>query len=138
MQDQTHVAGQGGDPLAAATIRFAHWRQRSPGRPRIPADLWMLAANLAADHGVSKVANRLKLDYYTLKRRLEERGRPTLDGATAPESAFVELDLGDARATSDCVLELADDQGRSLRIEIASAATADVADLAGRLWQTCR
>ncbi len=57
--------------LAGAERQFTKWRRtRKPGM-RIPERLWASAVKLAASHGVHPTASALRLDYYSLKKRIE-------------------------------------------------------------------
>jgi hypothetical protein len=106
--------------LAQTAAAFAHWRSTTAVGARIPAELWSRAVELAARHGVSKVAATLRLDYTGLKRRLQALAAPPPVPTTAPP-AFVEMVLGLPPAGPGCVLALSDTRGRSLRIEWAVA-----------------
>jgi hypothetical protein len=53
--------------LVRASSRFQTWRRLRKGGSRIPPSFWRLAVRLARDHGVSRTAAALKLDYYSLK-----------------------------------------------------------------------
>ena len=46
-----------------AQQRFEEWRSSQSGRRPIPEALWMLAADLAGQHGVFRAAQVLRLDY---------------------------------------------------------------------------
>ncbi|AUB81126.1 hypothetical protein [Candidatus Thiodictyon syntrophicum] len=120
--------------LAQTAAAFAHWRNTTSQGARIPAELWSRAVELAARHGVSKVATTLRLDYAGLKRRLTARTAPLPVPTTAPP-AFVEMMLGLPPSGPGCVLTLSDARGRSLRIEWTGAATGEVATVACRLWE---
>ena len=52
--------------------RFAAWRAKRAVGQRIPESLWKSAAEVAAQHGVSRTASLLKLDYYALKKRIAD------------------------------------------------------------------
>jgi hypothetical protein len=117
--------------LAQAAAAFAHWRNTTSLGARIPEDLWSRAVELAASHGVSKVAATLRLDYAGLKRRLT--ARPPVAPATPPD--FVEMVLGLPSTGAGCVLALSDARGRSLRIEWTGAAPGEVAAVARSLWE---
>ncbi len=43
--------------------RFAEWRSSHSGRRPIPEPLWVLARELAGQHGVFRTAQVLRLDY---------------------------------------------------------------------------
>jgi hypothetical protein len=119
--------------LAQAAAALADWRSTRPARTRVPARFWSRAVELAATHGVAKVARTLRLDYTALKRRVTAASEPS-----APEpAAFVEVSLGlpVPVPVPGCVLALSDGQGRTLRIEWHAATPAEVAAVACRLWQ---
>ena len=112
--------------LIAARRQFDRWRKSRPHGERIPAHLWKLAAEAAREEGISRTVQELHLDYYALKRRLA----PSV--AREPER-FLEIPLGFA-AAAECVLELADGEGRRLRIELRGEAKSELASLARELW----
>ena len=62
--------------LKEAQERFEQWRRVQVGRQPIPEPLWVLAVELARQHGVFHTAQVLRLAYNQLKRR-------TLGTATA-------------------------------------------------------
>ena len=126
--------------LAEAAERFRAWREATPRPRRVPEEFWELAAKLASVHGISKTARRLSIDYYRLKHRVAAAAK---DAATPPSPAFVEVALdantpGHAPAQQGCVVELADGDGRRLRMELPGHATAELAALARSLWETGR
>ncbi len=57
--------------LVRTREQFEVWRAGRTRGDRIPAKLWKQAVKLAGRHGVSRISSALKLDYYTLKNRLE-------------------------------------------------------------------
>ena len=65
--------------------RFAAWRRTRVLGERIPETLWNSAAKMAAEHGLNRTAHVLKLDYYSLKKRLDDAS------GSAESSTFVEL-----------------------------------------------
>ena len=65
------------------------WRQRQPGRPRLPDSVWEAAAALAAGEGVSRVARTLRIDFYRLKSRV--CSAPPGKRQLPPPSGFLEL-----------------------------------------------
>jgi transcription elongation GreA/GreB family factor len=115
--------------LARAQARFLDWRGKRTIGTRVPEPLWALAVKLAIAHGVSRTASALRLDYYSLKKRLEAvEGRQP-----AAEPAFVELPASFA-VGKHCTFELGDGAGSTLRIQLVGYDAADVAALSGSLW----
>ena len=115
--------------LAQARSRFEAWRQRRPGGRRIPQPLWDLAVRLASQHGVSRTATALGLDYYSLKKQAE---------AAAPQPppcgpAFVEL-APPVVVGKQALFELDNGAGATMRVQLVGYDAADVAALAGRFW----
>jgi hypothetical protein len=111
--------------------RFQAWRQRRTSR-RIPDPLWTLAVRLVKTHGVSRTAWALGVDYYTLKQRAEEAA------ASEPPSsgpAFVELPAP-CVIGKQCLFELSNAAGSTLRVQLVGYDTADVETLARAVWST--
>lgn len=129
--------------LSAARRELDRWR-RSAGRVRrIPPELWERASELAREHGVSRTARALGLDYYALARRLRTGERRRKDERRSAEaSGFVELSLPpvatrQARA-SKCRLELSAGGGTRLCIEVDGVEPVEIAALARGLWSAAR
>lgn len=59
--------------LRGVQRRFEQWRRERKGRARIPEALWRAAVTMAEIYGVNRTATALRLDYYTLKKRLEAK-----------------------------------------------------------------
>ena len=107
--------------LTRARDQLTAWRRTTKPRSRIPQRLWELAVKLAAKHGLHRTARTLKLDYYSLKKRVEtaEGGREGID------SAFIELPPALA-AVQECVIEL-EDGAVSLRVSLKGYSAAEIA-----------
>jgi hypothetical protein len=109
--------------------RFADWRRtRVPGE-RIPNRLWKSAAKLAADYGLNQTATVLKLDYYSLKRHLDLRAAETPSTA-----AFIELPSVPASHASECIIELEDGSGASMRMHLKGTDIPDLLALGRSFW----
>ena len=52
--------------------RFEDWRRTRKVRSRIPEPLWASAVKLAGRYGIHRTAKALRVDYYALKKRVEE------------------------------------------------------------------
>jgi len=118
--------------------RFEQWRQlpRRRGRRRIPERLWRAAVDVAGKHGAYMTARALRLDYRRLKDRLtgagqHQRGDPS-DGRGA---SFVELMAPALGGGTECVVELEDDRGARMRIQLKGAVPPELVALAKALWR---
>jgi hypothetical protein len=80
---------------------------------------------LADAHGLSRTASALKLDYYSLKKRLEasHSDSPSMSGA------FVEVSPPSPAGFGECVIEFEDGSGASLRVHLRGCETPDLAAL---------
>ena len=108
--------------------RFAEWRRTRRRGARIPERLWKSAARMAEKYGVNQTATVLKLEYYALKRRVEERSSEASSGP-----AFVELPAAVVHA-SECVVEFEDGVGASLRVHLKGAEVPDLLALGRNFW----
>jgi hypothetical protein len=127
--------------------QLEHFRSNQPRGTRLPESLWRAAVELARQHGVSRVAQPLRLDYMGLKKRLggdpdleRKATAPTLSKPTTPAvskatvPAFVEL-IGSPPATpAECVIEFESSLGGKMRIQWKPSAPLDWADLL-RAWR---
>ena len=108
--------------------RFAAWRRTRVLGERIPETLWNSAAKMAAEHGLNRTAHVLKLDYYSLKKRV--------DGASGltESSTFVELPSSSLSIASECVIELEDATGSRMRVHLKGQNLPDVLALSRSFW----
>ena len=105
---------------------------------RIPERLWISLVALARVHGVSPVAQALRLDYYGLKRRVLE-SEPPRKPRRKTIAPFVELPLiGPTPISPRCTVELAQYTGATLTIRWEGQAAVDVMELAESFWRAGR
>jgi len=149
--------------LASVRRRLERWRRTRKKRGRIPEPLWAAAVKVAGRHGVNRTANVLRLDYYSLKDRVEceetsgqvtrrrstgkrpRRGTSTIaespSSPTSPSSTdasgptFVELPSAAWLGGGECVVEWADGDGATMRVRLSGGATADLAALSRSFWE---
>ena len=116
--------------------RFLAWRKSRAKGQRIPERLWKSAAEVATDCGLNLTAKTLKLDYYSLKKRVDQQlGRPArsaVGGASAV--SFVELPTAPATYASECWIEFEDAGGGSLRVHLKGTEVPDVLALGRSFW----
>jgi hypothetical protein len=117
--------------LAKAASQLEEWRDGHVGRRRIPDGLWGRARELAREYGVHRTARALRLDYYHLKRRVEEGVGAC---SRAGEPVFVELLGGAARGgASGCLVEIEDGRGATMRVRLEGGSVSQLEAL-GRVF----
>ena len=116
--------------------RLEVWRKSRRRGKRIPAPLWALAATLARTHGVSRISQKLGLDYNGLKRRAEAT-RPPRRPRLKPPPGFVELPLIEQPCNgSNCTVELARGEGARMTIRWEGKEGLDLVGLAEAFWRS--
>lgn len=107
--------------------RFQAWRRRRRcASSRIPEPLWKLAVGLVGTHGLSRTAIALGVDYYSLKKHVEESaGQPSSAG-------FVELPS--PLVGKQCHFEFANGAGATMRVQLTGYDAADVEALSRGFW----
>jgi len=114
--------------------RFDRWRQTRKVRSRIPEPLWTAAVKLAGEYGIHRTAKVLRVDYYSLKERVE--GASVGDRtARAAGTTFVELPSAAWPGSGECTLELEDAGGAKLRVHLKGFEAPDLAALSRSFWQ---
>ncbi len=117
--------------------RFERWRRTRKVRTRIPEPLWAAAVKLAGRYGIHRTAKALRVDYYALKKRVQQKAAP--DPSTPERGAaatFVELAAPTLAGSGQCTLELEDAGGAKLRVHLKGFAAPDLAALSRSFWQS--
>ena len=113
--------------------RIARWRETRTHRGApMPAMLWAAAVALAGQHGLYPTARTLRIDYGTLKKRLNTAGPGRLSSP-----AFIEL-APRPPGLGPCVIDLDAPRGRRLRIEVTGMTMADLVMLTQVAWGRAR
>ncbi len=150
--------------LVRVQRRFERWRRTRRGHARIPDALWAAAVKAAGVHGLNRTVRALRLDYYSLKERVEQRtstaSDPTAKAATrrgCPPArrrfcrrgadparalpAFVELapPIGNGLVAAPagpcrCTVDWEDAAGVKMRVELTGTAMPDLAALSRSFW----
>ena len=121
--------------MEATRRRFERWRRTRKIGSRIPAALWAAAVKQAEAYGIHPTAKALGMDYYCLKKRLEEK-TASRSKAAAPANGtkFVELSAAARTGIPECILELEDVEGAKMRIQVKGIEAGDLAALSRSLW----
>jgi hypothetical protein len=96
-----------------------------------------MAVGLATEHGLAKTAAALRLDYYSLKKRLPV-GSGSAVATRMDRPVFVELPLLPHHGEHGCVVELRDPSGLQMRVELSGAAARELPAVALALWKGAR
>ena len=116
--------------LGQTRRRITRWRETRTHRGApMPAALWAAAIALARRHGLYTTARTLRIDYGSLKKRLDAAGAERV-----PSPTFVELPAARPTGLGPCVIDLEGWRGRRLRIEVTGVTVADLVTLTQVAW----
>ena len=106
--------------LEAVRRRFERWRRTRRPPSRIPDPLWVVAVKLVGRYGIHRTARALRVDYYSLKKRVTaasaaHHSRPTPTMRADHCCAAVPGPVG-ARAVSGSL----SDEGATTFVELPS------------------
>jgi hypothetical protein len=121
--------------LVGVQRRFEDWRQSHRARSRIPESLWALAVKMADRYGINRTARALRLDYYSLKKRIEPQAAAAV-GVPNGEALATFLEVAPIRSAvaGECILELEDAGGAKMRIHLKGHGMPDLTALARSFW----
>ena len=115
--------------------RFEAWRRNRTVRTRIPDPLWAAAVKVAERHGVHRTAKTLRIDYYGLKRRVEEAAATSSSAPTGGDvTTFVELGGPLPAGSGECLVELEDVSGAKMRVHVKGVEAPDLVALSRSFW----
>jgi hypothetical protein len=120
-------------PLKQVHEQFEHWRRSRGKRRAIPDALWQAAISLFPDYSVYRISKVLRLNYSDLKHRVDAQ-QSTFKPATGSGSAFIELGLNDPMRPAECIVEMADEKGASLRMYFKGEVGLDLLELGKAFW----
>jgi len=125
-----------GQPVQLDNVRrrFEAWRRTRTARTRIPDSLWAAAVKVAGRYGVHRTAKTLRIDYYGLKRRVEEEASTSTSVRTVGDATFVELAGPFPTGLSECLVELEDDSGAKMRVHLKGVEAPDLVALSQSFW----
>jgi hypothetical protein len=97
--------------------------------------LWDSAVKVAALYGINRTAEVLRVDYYSLKERVEQFAASSSDvPEQAGKATFVELPTPVQAGTGECILELEDAGGAKMRVHLKGVEAPDLAALSRSFW----
>lgn len=131
----TSRTGKLPDQLEEVKQRLEQWRRTHQARTRIPVPLWSAAVKMAERYGVHRTAKALRLDYYSVKKRVEQQaagvGELPEEGTTA---TFLELAPSPQKGACEYTVELEDSGGAKMRIHLRGVEALDLIALSRSFW----
>lgn len=121
--------------LESVRRRIERWRRSREVRSPIPDSLWAAAVRMASAYGMNRTARTLRLNYYGLKKRVEQQEAGVVGAAGAEgEVPFIELAPLPSPGVCECLLELEKVGGARMRIQLKGIAMPDLAALSQAFW----
>jgi hypothetical protein len=114
--------------------QLEQFRSTHPPRTRLPQSVWQSAAELARCHGIYVVAHLLRLDYSTLKKRVNGSAECSVRRRKKTQPRFVELIGAAGERMDEYVIEFESARGAKLRIHCKTPTPPDWAALL-RAWR---
>ena len=122
--------------LSELRDRFESWRKKKENRTDpIPEALWVSAVSLARKYGLNDVTKVLRLERYSLKKRVEnlpEPRKPIKPEICHPQ--FVEL--SQPVLAPECSLEFENPNGAKMKVQLKGTANLDLVALGQAFWRT--
>lgn len=110
--------------IVEVQARFDEWRRNRRKREPIPEELWTVAVELARIYGISKVSSSLRVNYLSLKKRLEDALLPAKQNDDASLFPFIELRPMPSDCCDNCVIDLKRSDGNCMHIRLQDACSA--------------
>jgi hypothetical protein len=111
--------------------RFERWRGTHRARSRISNSLWAAAAKLAGSYGICRTAKVLRVDYYSLKERVEQESAGARE---LSQGTFLELPPPSTAGLGECTVEWEDAAGSKMRVHLKGFHAPDLAALGRSFW----
>lgn len=122
--------------LEGVRRRLERWRKTHPARARIPEPLWTAVVKMAEAYGIHRTAKSLRLDYYSVKKRVEAKAAAAGKIPKEPTAAaFLELTPVPRIGSCECTVEFEDPGGAKMRVHLQGNEAPDLAALSRSFWQ---
>ncbi len=130
---RTRTISAPGSQLERVQRRFGLWRKTRKRCSPIPEMLWASAVELAREHGLHRTARALRLNHYSLKKRLPQFESPPCRSEN--KATFVELLPPGASGLSACTIEMENARGEKMKIYLQGLGSPDLAVLSNSFWR---
>ena len=122
------------ESITQLQAELEQFRSTHPRRARLPQSMWQSAAELAQSHGIYVVARSLRLDYSTLKKRVNGSAEPSAGRRKKSPPGFVEWIGAVPARVDEYVIEFDSARGPKMRIHCKTATPPNWAALL-RAWR---
>jgi hypothetical protein len=113
--------------------QFEHWRRSRAKRGAIPDALWQAAIMLFPDYPVHRISKALRVNYTDLKHRVNAH-RSTCEQSDVSTAGFIELGLSAPMPPDQCIIEMADQKGATMRMYFKGETGLDLLELGKAFW----
>jgi hypothetical protein len=96
--------------------------------------LWAAAVKVAGTYGIHRTAKALRVDYYGLKKRVQEESARSRLPQERSVPKFVELARPAEASSGECILELEDVGGTKMRVHLKGFEAPDLVALSRSFW----
>jgi len=108
--------------------QFGHWRRTREKKGAIPEALWEAAVSLHSDYSLCQISKALCLGYNDLKNRVQSNFTSHRD------ASFIELGISDPMYSAECIVEMKDQKGATMRMYFKGKAGVDLLELGKTFW----
>lgn len=119
--------------LEDVRTQFETWRKTRKSRKPIPEGLWQAAVELSKSYPPSKICQILHLNYTKLKDRIQA-ARTHLPIIKDSTPAFIELDFGAPAMSSECLIEMKDQNGAEMKMHLKGQNDLDPIEICKTFW----
>ncbi len=134
---RTRTSSKVSGPLSLARRQLERWRNRQPGRKRLPSELWAQVVTLAQTYGLNRTARVLGLKYDSLKQHVETIAPDASDSGTAQAEFLELLPRLMSPPSIECVIEWEEAGGVKTRMQVKGVGIPELVSLA-RLFRDGR
>ena len=120
-------------PLKRVQEQFEHWRRTRAKRRAIPNALWEAAISLFPNYSLYRISTALRLNYTDLKHRVNVH-RSACEQSDVSTAGFIELGLSDPMRPAECIIEMADQKGATMRMYFKGDTGLDLLELGKAFW----
>lgn len=111
--------------------QFGHWRRTREKKGAIPEALWEAAVSLHSDYSLCQISKVLRLGYNDLKNRVQAQKS---NFTSHSDASFIELGISDPMYSAECIVEMKDQKGASMRMYFKGKAGVDLLELGKAFW----